>query len=70
MEKFYKVSESDLLELLENSIRFYILQADGVDNWEWYMEGRSEFMKEVYGNEDLYTDEAARIDLKNYEEIM
>ena len=61
--KYYKISEEELLELLADSLRLLVLDADGVDNWEWYMEGRKDFMIENFG-EDLYFDEAAKIDLE------
>jgi hypothetical protein len=60
--KYYKVSEEELLQLLEDSLKLMVLERDGVDNWEWYMEGRSECMQEWY-KEDLDFTEAAQRDL-------
>ena len=36
MEKYYKVSESELLELLTAQCTLIALENGGVDNWEWY----------------------------------
>ena len=32
-----KISKRKLVKLLSDSIRLSILEADGVDNWDWYM---------------------------------
>ena len=45
-EKQYIVSESRLKYLLETEARMIVLEQDGVDNWEWYMEGAKDFLKE------------------------
>lgn len=66
--KYYKISEEELIELIADSLRLTALEADGVDNWEWYMESRKDIMIEGYG-EDLDFEEAAMRDLKFYEEI-
>lgn len=66
--KYYKVPENHLIELISDSIQLSILEADGVDNWEWYMESKKDLITEVYG-EDIDFEEAAIKDLKFYEEI-
>jgi hypothetical protein len=66
--KYYKVPESHLIELISDSIKLSILEADGVDNWIGYMESRKELITEAYG-EDIDFKEAAIRDLKFYEEI-
>lgn len=66
--KYYKVPENQLIELISDSIQLSILEADGVDNWEWYMESRKDLITEYYG-EDIDFEEAAIKDLKFYEEI-
>lgn len=66
--KYYKVSESHLIELISDSIKLSILEADGVDNWEGYMINKEDLITEVYG-EDIDFEEAAIRDLKFYEEI-
>lgn len=66
--KYYKVPENHLIELISDSIKLSILEADGVDNWEGYMASRKEIITECYG-EDLSFKEAAIRDLKFYEEV-
>lgn len=66
--KYYKVPENHLIELIGDSIKLSILEADGVDNWEWYMESKKDLITEVYG-EDIDFEEAAIKDLNFYEEI-
>lgn len=66
--KYYKVPEDQLTELISDSIKLSILEADGVDNWEWYMESRKDLITEYYG-EDIDFEEAAMRDLKYYEEV-
>lgn len=60
---YYKISEEELLELLEDSLKLCVLEIDGVDNWEWYMEGKQDFMIKQFG-ENLSFEEAAQADLK------
>lgn len=36
MEKYYKVSEEELIELLASTIKMNTLEKGGVDNWCWY----------------------------------
>ena len=66
--KYYKVPENQLIELISDSIKLSILEADGVDNWEGYMINKEDLITEVYG-EDIDFEEAAIRDLKFYEEI-
>lgn len=66
--KYYKVPEDQLIELIADNLRLSILETDGVDNWEWYMESRKELITEFYG-EDIGFEEAAMRDLKFYEEV-
>lgn len=65
MEKTYQVSESELIELIHDSMKLCALENGGVDNWEWYGASICDF-EEANGNE-LY--ELARKELKNYPEI-
>lgn len=41
MEKMYLVSESELRDLIYNTLTLTMLERNGVDNWDWYCEGRS-----------------------------
>ncbi len=44
MSKQYLISEESLKELLEAAHKMAILEIDGVDNWEWCMESRKDFL--------------------------
>lgn len=73
-EKFYKISERDLLYLLEAYHKLSVLEWDGVDNWEWYMEGRANYLKDCGVTEeeidnDFDFEDLAKRDLKDYEVI-
>lgn len=48
MEKYYKVNESELIDLLTSRVELETLNADGVDSWVWYGAGFDEVYKE-YG---------------------
>lgn len=45
-KKQYLIDEDTLRELLRDSHTLAILERDGVDNWEWYMESRKEYLAE------------------------
>lgn len=45
-KKQYLIDEDTLKELLYASHKLEILERDGVDNWCWYMEGRTEYLAE------------------------
>jgi hypothetical protein len=45
-KKQYLIDEDTLRELLIDSHKLTILERDGVDNWQWYMEGRDEYLAE------------------------
>ena len=68
--KFYKVEEEDLKSMLTAEIKLAILEADGVDNWSWYMESQDSLMEECYGDKDLDCEEAAKLELEKYERIL
>ena len=42
--KYRIISEDELLGLLWDSHKLACLEWDGVDNWEWYMENRTEYI--------------------------
>lgn len=68
MEKYYKVSESELRELIHDSMMFCALQNGGVDNWEWYGASIQQFLSANAGpDEDEY--DVADKELQNYEEV-
>lgn len=68
--RFYKVEEEDLKSMLAAEIKLAILEADGVDNWSWYMESQDRLMEEYYGDKDLGCEEAAELELEKYERIL
>lgn len=74
MENQYIVSESELIELLTAYHYANCLDADGVDNWVWYMEGKKDYLKEFEeledaDTEDLSFEDLAKRQLKNYKKI-
>ena len=46
MNKQYLIDEDTLKDLLTAAHYYAILEHDGVDNWEWYMESRKEYLIE------------------------
>ena len=48
-KKQYLIDEDTLRELLHDSHKLAILERDGVDNWNWYMEGREEYLTDCLG---------------------
>lgn len=48
MEKYYKISESELIRLLATYIRMDALETAGVDNWEWYGINFNETIQEYF----------------------
>lgn len=75
MEKYYKISEKELIELLATSIKMDALDRDGVDNWMWYGEGFNDMIKEYFPEateeemENLYFSDCAKTLLNNYPEV-
>lgn len=45
--KKYILTEEELIELLSASLELNFLESSGVDNWEWYGEGREEYFAEL-----------------------
>ena len=74
MEKYYKISESELIELLASSIRMDALESSGVDNWEWYSEAISSHVdyfrkKNNIKEEDIWLEDIVEFDIQNYTEV-
>ena len=74
--KSYIVSEERLLELLEAENTLRCLEWDGVDNWSWYMEGRSRYIADALGisedkvcEEDLDFIDVAKAELNDFQEF-
>ena len=62
LEKQYLVNESELIELLHDSLKLIALENGGVDNWDWYSQSIADF-EENQG--ELYT--LAHEALSNYD---
>lgn len=74
--KYYQISENDLLALLTIRNEYQCLDAEGVDNWEWYMENKNQFISEALNipiekveEEDLDFSDVAEVELKSFKEI-
>ena len=74
--KYYQISENDLLALLTIRNEYQCLEAEGVDNWEWYMENKKQFISEALNTpiekveeEDLDFSDVAEAELKSFKEI-
>ena len=69
--KYYKISEDELRELLENYLELSMLNGDGVDNWTWYGASYRELIKEYIPDADEDTDfsDVTTLLLKDYEVI-
>lgn len=63
-ENYYIISESELLDLLTTYHYANCLDADGVDNWSWYMIGREEYLGDFESFEDK-----AKDDLQYYTKV-
>lgn len=72
-QKTYKLTETQLLELLTDSARLACLMEGGVDNWEWYGANTEEFIHKMgvdtSSGEDYGFDDVARIWINEYEEV-
>ena len=77
MNNVYLITEKRLLELLEAELKLICLERDGVDNWEWYMEGAARFLSEVLNlsidqirEYDYDFMDAAKCSLKSFQKFM
>lgn len=74
-EKYYKISERQLLELLADSAKLIALENGGVDNWNWFGDSIKEFFNQVIEenqltpDDDFWFEDVAKLDIKLYEEI-
>lgn len=75
MSKYYKVSEEQLLNLLEASAKLAALESGGVDNWHWYGDCMREYLQEIIrtdcpsADEDFWFSDVAKLDIRHFEEI-
>ena len=69
MEKYYKISENLLRELMKDSLTLTALESGGVDNWEWYGESCCDFLDEAdaEGFDELAEREAKELGLEEIE---
>lgn len=68
MEKYYKISEKELIELLANDIKLDALMLWGVDNWEGYGQNFEETIKQYSSKcKDFY--DCAKIIVTDYPEV-
>ena len=56
-ENYYIISESELLDFLATYHYANCLDADGVDNWSWYLVGRKEYLGDFESFEDKAKDD-------------
>jgi len=67
MEKRYIITETELIKLLETYYYAKCLDAEGVDNWSWYMTNKENFLNS-YGNFNSFK-ELAENTLKYFTEL-
>ena len=46
--KYYAVTEDELRRLILNDLTLEALSSGGVDNWSWYGEALTEYVKDEY----------------------
>lgn len=69
MEKYYKISYSELRELLHDSLMLAALESGGVDNWEWYGASISDFIENNNQNGGTLYDIIDTSVINDFEEI-
>ena len=72
MERYYRISESELMELLEGNLRLLALENGGVENWDWYGDSLNDFQDRLakeLGREEVDFTFLARKELENYDLI-
>lgn len=74
--KYYKIPESELIELLASEHYLCALLGGGVGSWEWHEAAVKEYIKEYitknnleYSFSDLEFDDLGKDSLKHYEVI-
>ena len=67
--KYYRISETDLRELLTAAHKYWALECGGVDNWIWEADSRHDYLKQYNADQgtdfDDFEDLAAH-EMKNY----
>ena len=67
MEKIFKITKSQLVELLMAEAELNALKSGGVDSWEWCGESCQDFLNETGFND---FEELAECTLLDFEEIV
>lgn len=74
--KYYKIPESELIELLASEHYLCALLGGGVSGWEWHREAveayKEDYIKEnnlEFNPSDLFFDDLGKDSLKHYEEL-
>ena len=69
--KEYIISEEKLKELLYNNEVLNCLYAGGVDNWQWYMENKHDYIASFFEDDDTDNDfeDIVEVLLTEYKEI-
>ena len=65
MGKRYLIEESTLIDLVGAYLELGALEADGVDNWEWYGESFREAIEENGGGENDGFRDVAKLVISN-----
>lgn len=79
-ERYFKIGEKQLLNLLIANWRLSCLERDGVDNWEWYMACYQDMIDDFLSQhpdincedpKDYYFEDCAQYEIENnFEEIL
>lgn len=51
-QKYYKISEDKLRELIVADAILQALESGGVDNWGWYSESRQEYLEDYFSDRE------------------
>lgn len=76
MEKYYRISESELRELLKDSLTLSMLERDGVDNWSQYGKSRSKIIRHYFPEaegDDLYDltfSDCVEVIMEDYDQLI
>ena len=77
MNTYYKLSTEELTNLLLAAVKLECLERDGVDNWEWYMEGKYSYLADELGislhdveNNDLDFEDLVNKLIESYPKIV
>lgn len=75
-ERYFKIGEKQLLNLLIANWRLSCLERDGVDNWGWYQDMIDDFLSQhpdinCEDPKDYYFEDCAQYEIENnFEEIL